>query len=365
MTRLSPRVAVSVTGLSLAMMVGAMLLSPAIAEKAEDLKDKVDTKVEKKVIIRKSFGGHHKPDAAELKEMIESGRESSATITTDAAEAKRLLDDAAAALAKGDESTARALVNEAHRLLDCGGPQFMGFGGGPGMMHAFAPEGDFDFDIDFQHGPGGPGDVMVWSAEGDDMQARELKIEIDGDTMTAEGLDKDGNAFSFTGTPEVVHAQLEAKGIRMQKHPAPMAGGHHMFMGGPGGHSKEIRIELPEGGAVPPFFGKHGGKMLAPLTEAERADLEKEVAAISEEAARLLRAGKSEEGLEKLHEAFGQSIRLGMAMDGKTLRFEKHFGSGAGEDLEMQIEVEVETDDAEAPEAKSVQPPSSTGRQAE
>jgi len=140
------------------------------------------------------------------------------------------------------------------------------------------------------------------------------------------------------------------------------ADGHHMFMGGPGGqHDKEIIMKMGPGGA-PHMFGMQGGQGFAPLTDSERADLEKEVAAISEEAARLLRAGKSEEGLEKLHEAFGHSIRLGIAVDGNhTIRIEKRIAGGHDEDMEIQIEVE----EAEAPKAESVQPPSTTGRQPE
>jgi len=307
-----------------AMALGAVLLPPTFAEKAPEAKQ------ERKIVVRKELRGG-KPDAASLKSRIADAKASMEARSEDLAEAKALLLQAEDALKRQDESVARALLHEAERLL---GPDFMSFpfpgkgpflGGSPdpdtGWFGAFAPGLDIDVDVDWQHGdPGHTDEMFTWSSGLEAPAARKLEIRIDGDQMTVDGEDADGQPFHLEGSKAEVKAQLKDRGIGLQE-----VDGKAPF-----------RFRMPVA-PVPPFFAPHGSvhsKGLPELSKEARQDLEQQIAQLAADAAELLKRGKTDEGLEKLREAFGQSVRLGIGLDGQQIRIEKRV---------------IESDEADAP----------------
>lgn len=303
-----------------AMALGAALLPPTFAEKAPEAKQ------EKKIVVRKELRGG-KPDAASLKSRIADAKALMEARSEDLAEAKALLQQAEDALKRQDESVARALLHEAERLL---GPDFMGFpfpeavgfhrgpGHDPGWFGAFAPGLDIDVDVDWQHGdPGHTDEMFTWSSGAEAPAARRLEIRIDGDQMTVAGEDGDGQPFHLEGSKAEVKAQLKDRGIGLQD----MEG------------KAPFRLRMPVA-PVPPFFTPHGSVHSKGLSQEARQELEQQIAQLAADAAELLKQGRTDEGLEKLREAFEQSVRLGIGLDGQQIRIEKRV---------------IESDEADAP----------------
>ncbi|HYE80283.1 MAG TPA: hypothetical protein VEI97_20085 [bacterium] len=147
---------------------------------------------------------------------------------------------------------------------------------------------------------GGPGHAMAFGGPGEAEGFIELELTVEDGTATAKGKTKDGKPFNLKGTVDEVNRELKELGITVEALKDAGDEMHIKLKGGPHGHAFAF---TPPGGHGKAFFGHE-------LTDEERAEIEREVARITDEADRLFEQGKTDEAMKKLHELHKYAMRL-------------------------------------------------------